>query len=213
MNYSDSDFSIRRLGVCNYNSPIVLSDKSDDCIANYVTDDQRVVYQVDVDAASGGQSLLSAGLFEKAGPRQRIFFEPAKVHAAILTAGGLCPGLNDVIRSIVMTLWYRYGVRQITGLRYGYRGLYDSDDNLRVKLEPDTVRDIHRTGGTVLGSSRGGGERMADMAGACSLRKSICYSVLGVTARRKAQWPLAGNSRGSISIVPLSAFQKPSTTT
>ena len=135
MNYADENFDIRRLGDCAVDSPIALSDKKDDYIANYVLDDQRVVYQVDVDGNSSAESLLSAGLFEKAGPRQRIFFKPESVHAAILTAGGLCPGLNDVIRSIVMTLWYRYGVRQITGLRYGYRGLYDDDESLRVNAK------------------------------------------------------------------------------
>ena len=133
----------------------------------------------------------SAGLFEKAGPRQRIFSDPARVHAAILTAGGLCPGLNDVIRSIVMTLWYRYGVRQITGLRYGYRGLYDEDDSLRVKLEPETVRDIHRTGGTVLGSSRGGGNRTLDMASACIHRKINLLFCIGGDGTQKGALTLA----------------------
>ena len=172
MNSSDMDFGIRRLGDCQFDSPITLSTTNDDNIANYVTDNQRVIYQVDVDFEDCERTRLSAGLFEKAGPRQRIFFNPSEVHAAILTAGGLCPGLNDVIRSIVMTLWYRYGVRQITGVRFGYRGLYDIDDSLRVSLDPAAVRDIHRTGGTVLGSSRGGGNRIADMAQAC-LRLNI----------------------------------------
>ena len=191
MNYSDADFNIRRLGDCAFDSPIALSNRNDDCIANYVTDDQKVVYQVDVDADSCGQSLLSAGLFEKAGPRQRIFFNPDSVHAAILTAGGLCPGLNDVIRSIVMTLWHRYGVMRITGLRYGYRGLYEEDETLQVKLDPESVRDIHRTGGTVLGSSRGGGSRTLDMANVCLLRKINLLFCIGGDGTQKGAMALA----------------------
>ncbi len=191
MNYLDADFSIRQLGDCTFDSPIVLSNRADDWIANYVTDDQRVVYQVDVNAGSSQQPLLSAGLFEKAGPRQRIFFQPDSAHAAILTAGGLCPGLNDVIRSIVMTLWYRYGVRQITGLCFGYRGLYDDDERMRVKLDPEAVRDIHRTGGTVLGSSRGGGSRTQEMADACARRQINMLFCVGGDGTQKGALTLA----------------------
>ncbi len=167
MNYSEADFDVRRIGPYKHPSPIQLSKLNDDGISNYVTDDQRVVYQVDVDASAKHVELTRAGLFEKAGPRERIHFDPTGVRAAVLTAGGLCPGLNDVMRSIVMTLWYRYGVRQIDGLRFGYLGLYDNDPSLRLALDPEAVRDIHRTGGTILGSSRGGGDRVPDMARAC----------------------------------------------
>lgn len=191
MNYSDADFNICRLGDCKFDSPIALSERNDDCIANYVTDDQRVVYQVDVDADSSDDSLRSAGLFEKAGPRQRIYFKPDSVHAAILTAGGLCPGLNDVIRSIVMTLWYRYGVRKITGLRFGYQGLFKDDEQLRVPLSPETVRDIHRTGGTVLGSSRGGGSRTREMADACLSRAINLLFCIGGDGTQKGALTLA----------------------
>ena len=107
----------------------------------------------------GSQTIASRGLLEKAGPRELIYFDPSKVHAGIVTCGGLCPGLNNVIRSAVMTLWYRYGVRRISGIRYGYRGLFP-DMRLPVKeLNPEVVSDIHRFGGTVLGSSRGGGDQ------------------------------------------------------
>ncbi len=191
MNYSDANFEIARLGECTQPSPIALSEKSDDCIANYVTDDQRVIYQVDVDASGSSQPLHAMGLFEKAGPRQRIYFNPALVHAAVLTAGGLCPGLNDVIRSIVMTLWYRYGVRQITGLRFGYRGLYEDNPELRVDLAPETVRDIHRTGGTVLGSSRGGGSRTVDMAQACLKQRINLVFCIGGDGTQKGAMSLA----------------------
>jgi 6-phosphofructokinase 1 len=93
--------------------------------------------------------------FEQAGARRRIYFDPSKVRAGILTAGGLCPGLNDVIRSIVMTLYYRYGVQNILGIKYGYQGLIPSFGHSLVQLTPTLVSEIHQFGGTILGSSRG----------------------------------------------------------
>ncbi len=191
MTYTEAEFSVRRLGECAVHSPIQLSKVNDDCIANYVTDDQRVVYQIDVVANAGHMALEQAGLFEKAGPREQIYFDPTRVHAAVLTAGGLCPGLNDVIRSIVMTLWHRYGVRQIDGLRFGYRGLYDNDESLRFALNPEAVRDIHRTGGTILGSSRGGGDRVCDMASACKDRGINILFCIGGDGTQKGALALA----------------------
>ena len=92
---------------------------------------------------------------EQAGPRRRLFFDPATCRAAIVSCGGLCPGLNDVIRAVTMVLWYRYGVRQILGLRYGYEGLVPGLGQPPVTLTPEAVEDIHQDGGTILGSSRG----------------------------------------------------------
>ena len=93
--------------------------------------------------------------FEPAGARRRIFFEPARITAGIVTCGGLCPGLNDVIRSLVMTLTYAYGVQRIVGFCYGYAGLAPEPLEPPVELTPRTVEDIHQKGGSLLGSSRG----------------------------------------------------------
>lgn len=92
--------------------------------------------------------------FEVAGPRANIYFAPSHVRAAIVTCGGLSPGINAVIRGIVLQLWHRYGVRQIYGVRYGYGGLA-ADALPPLPLEPDAVLDIHSKGGTILGTSRG----------------------------------------------------------
>jgi 6-phosphofructokinase 1 len=92
--------------------------------------------------------------FLRAGPRRQIFFKPEAVKAAIVTCGGLCPGMNVVIREIVMCLWFNYGVKDIYGVKYGFRGFHNSDDI--IKLEPKLVDSIHNEGGTFLGSSRGG---------------------------------------------------------
>jgi 6-phosphofructokinase 1 len=125
-----------------------------------VDDSRRLIYdpETGLDAASldpDGHQLL-----ELAGPRQHIYFDPAKVHAAVVTCGGLCPGLNDVIRAIVMGLWYGYGVRRISGIRYGYRGFLPEFALTPMELNPDVVSDIHKEGGTILGSSRGYGDRV-----------------------------------------------------
>jgi 6-phosphofructokinase 1 len=131
-------------------------------IANFVRDDEYIVFDI---RATPGVTVeyKRKHLIERAGPREAIFFNPEKVHAAIVTCGGLCPGLNDVIRALVFALWYQYGVRQISGVRYGYRGFLPEFEHPFMLLKPDIVANIHRLGGTVLGSSRGHGERTSDI--------------------------------------------------
>ncbi|MES2439671.1 MAG: ATP-dependent 6-phosphofructokinase [Verrucomicrobiota bacterium] len=92
---------------------------------------------------------------ELAGPRREIFFDPAKSACAIVTCGGLCPGLNDVIRAIVMQARYGYGIQRILGIRYGYEGLNPAFGHEPIELTPQVVSNIHHFGGTLLGSSRG----------------------------------------------------------
>ncbi|CAN6922570.1 unnamed protein product [Brassica oleracea] len=91
--------------------------------------------------------------FRRAGPRQKVYFESDEVHACIVTCGGLCPGLNTVIREIVSSLSYMYGVKRILGIDGGYRGFYARNT---VSLDSKVVNDIHKRGGTILGTSRGG---------------------------------------------------------
>src|SRR5512135_1544610 len=93
--------------------------------------------------------------FEAAGPREKIFFDPAALNCGIVTCGGLCPGLNDVIRSIVLSLHHHYGVRTIYGFPYGYEGLAPKFGHQPVMLTPEAVSNINEMGGTILGSSRG----------------------------------------------------------
>ncbi len=93
--------------------------------------------------------------FETAGPRPRIYFDPYKVHCAIVTCGGLCPGTNDVIRAIVLELYHLYNVRHIFGVRYGFQGFIPKYGHDLVDLTPDGVANIHTFGGTILGTSRG----------------------------------------------------------
>jgi len=93
--------------------------------------------------------------FELAGPRKSIYFDPSKLRCALVTCGGLCPGLNDIIRSIVLELYHLYGVRNIHGIRYGLEGFIPKYGHDVIDLEPPTVTNILDMGGSILGSSRG----------------------------------------------------------
>lgn len=103
----------------------------------------------------GPESLGRPINFERAGPREKIYFDPARTRAAIVTCGGLCPGLNNVLRSVFLELHHRYGVRDVLGIRYGYGGLDPRNGLEPVRMTPELVDDIHRQGGTILGTSRG----------------------------------------------------------
>ncbi|GFZ16696.1 phosphofructokinase 7 [Actinidia rufa] len=91
--------------------------------------------------------------FRRAGPRQKVYFDSDEVHACIVTCGGLCPGLNTVIRELVCGLSHMYGVNKVLGIDGGYRGFYAKNT---VTLTPKVVNDIHKRGGTIIGTSRGG---------------------------------------------------------
>ncbi len=162
MSKSNYDFNISNLGKAAIPSPIPFSTQYGDSIANYVHDDEKIVFQVDL-ARGRPDSIEGLGLLERAGPREKIYFNPQHVHVAIVTCGGLCPGINDVIRAMVRTLWYRYNCRRISGIRYGYHGFFPESTHAPMELSPAAVAEIHRIGGSILASSRGGGERTGDI--------------------------------------------------
>jgi 6-phosphofructokinase 1 len=113
-----------------------------------LSDDIRIPERIEIGADPGLE-------FELAGPRERLFFEPKQTRAGIVTCGGLCPGLNDVIRSLFFELSYGYGIAEVVGFRGGYSGLDPSSGLEPVTITPGFVDDIHQKGGTILGSSRG----------------------------------------------------------
>jgi 6-phosphofructokinase 1 len=116
-----------------------------------------------------------------------IFFDPSQIKCGIVTCGGLCPGLNDVIRAIVMGLFYHYGVKTVFGFRYGYEGLTDKHSHDPMELSPQVVDDIHEKGGTILGSSRGP-QDIGEMVGTLErLNVSILFTVGGDGTLRGAQ--------------------------
>jgi 6-phosphofructokinase 1 len=151
-----NDFIVKSVGKGTIKSPIKQSEREHAPLYRFVEDSERVLVDVTLDTFN--QSLKTGILpfsFEKAGPHENIFFEPAKTKAAIVTCGGLCPGLNNVIRSIVFELYYRYGVTRIMGVKYGYEGLVAEYNHPVVELTPALVSNLHYSGGSFLGSSRG----------------------------------------------------------
>lgn len=141
------DTSVESLGEAKIPSPLK---------TRYVSDADRVLYDLSPDAIEkqvrDGEPPVS---FLRAGPREKIFFDPSKLKVAMVTSGGLCPGINNVIRSLVLTLYHAYGVRNILGIRFGFQGFIPKYGHPVMELTPDLVSDISEVGGTILSSSRG----------------------------------------------------------
>jgi len=153
--FTFKDFEIQSLGNARFPSPLrALRSEAD---ANFVSDDKhQVLFDHSLDRI--WMDLEGARLpitIERSGPRERLFFDPVRTKCAIVSCGGLCPGLNDVIRGLVMTLSYSYGVKSIYGIPYGYEGFIDRYEHPIQNLTPDVVSDIHTDGGSILGTSRG----------------------------------------------------------
>ena len=142
------DFSVQNLGICTFNS-----------LGNakfFVNDVQRISFSSQIEnIVSQMENCKKLPGFEKAGPRSKLFHCPPKTRAAIVTCGGLCPGLNNVIKSLVNILDSEYGVSDVIGYRYGYRGLSTKFHQKTITLNRELVDGIHKQGGTILGSSRG----------------------------------------------------------
>jgi 6-phosphofructokinase 1 len=178
------DFTIEELGKRSIKSPIVMSTTEGDMIANYVTDDQYVRFGADVKTGEQ-QTIGKSEVLESAGPREMIYFAPAHVHAGIVSCGGLCPGINDVIRAIVRCLYYRYGVKRISGIQYGYKGFLPECKYEIRKLDPNLVDDIHKLGGTFLGSARGGGKEVSKIVDAMEqLNLNMLFTIGGDGTQR-----------------------------
>jgi 6-phosphofructokinase 1 len=142
------NFEVKRLGESRIPSPL----KG----IYFVKDGERVLFHSSLNEAKeyfeGGKPVPS---FEKAGPAEKIYFDSSKLKCGIVTCGGLCPGLNSVIRAIVLCLLHSYGVKTVYGFPYGYEGLTYRFGHKPVELTPALVDRIHEQGGTILGSSRG----------------------------------------------------------
>ncbi|MBW2621496.1 MAG: ATP-dependent 6-phosphofructokinase [Deltaproteobacteria bacterium] len=157
---ANNTYNIETLGPAKIESPL----KQNETLTSIEVDQHRIFTDdsertiIDLTMENYHQickSDIAPESLELAGPREKIYFDPTKVKAAIVTAGGLCPGLNDVIRSIVFTLYHRYGIRNILGVKFGYQGLLPEYGHELIELTPEFVTNIHEFGGTVLSSSRG----------------------------------------------------------
>ncbi|UCD38406.1 MAG: ATP-dependent 6-phosphofructokinase [Fidelibacterota bacterium] len=146
------DFTIKKLGKAEHTSPIKE--------IRFIRDAERIVYDVHCDALmeriAEGADCVAA--LEAAGPRKKLYFDPVKITAGIVSCGGLCPGINNVIRSLFMQLHHQYQVGRVLGFRFGFRGIYEGAIPVLEELTEEMVEDIHNHGGSMLGSSRGGSE-------------------------------------------------------
>ncbi|MDR1533943.1 MAG: ATP-dependent 6-phosphofructokinase [Planctomycetota bacterium] len=192
------NFRIRTLGKCAIPSPV--SDYFDSDSA-FVDDEGRVLYDSRLDeAARRGCPVAELPSLERAGPRRRIYFDPSKCRAGIVTCGGLCPGLNNVIRGVTLTLNYQYGVRKVYGFQYGYEGFIPKYRHEVLTLTPERVDSIHEQGGTILASSRG--EQSAEEIVDCLDRMDInlLFAIGGDGTMRGAQAVAAEIARRDLNI-------------
>jgi 6-phosphofructokinase 1 len=151
-----ADLHIKALGPCRHRSPLVA--RLGDRVLHHVGEADRVLLDDRASrvAAAGAGGLATLPTFELAGPRDRIFFDPATLRVGIVTCGGLCPGINNVVRGLVLELTHAYGVREILGFRYGFEGIVPRFGHEPLRLGPAMVGSVHQQGGTILGTSRGG---------------------------------------------------------
>ncbi|MFW6353505.1 MAG: ATP-dependent 6-phosphofructokinase [Verrucomicrobiota bacterium] len=150
LDLSQFDFNVATLGPCQVPSPLVGER------LRFVGDDERIVVVSEVQAITAYQERLGAvPSMETAGPRASVFHPHYLSRAAVVTCGGLCPGLNSVIKGVVETLNQEYGIKDVFGIPYGYAGLADPKTFPPVMLDADKVDTIHMDGGSILGTSRG----------------------------------------------------------
>jgi 6-phosphofructokinase 1 len=180
MSPPDLDFTIARLGECRFPSPM--------SGVRFTGDAERVLYHATL---AEMKPWLERGeeppSMEAAGARERLFFDPRTLGCGIVTCGGLCPGLNDVIRAIVLSLHHHYGVKRIYGFRYGYEGLVRRHGHEPLELTAESVGRIHEVGGSILGSSRGPQEPAEMVDRLEELSVSVLFAIGGDGTLRGAQ--------------------------
>jgi 6-phosphofructokinase 1 len=154
LSITEADLRVRRLGESTYRSPMALLLRGWASSPHYVHESDRVLLDdTSQTAVARGCDVAALPSLEPGGPREFLYFDPARTRAAIVTCGGLCPGLNNVIRGLVLELVDNYGVTDVLGFRDGFRGLVGGTEPVR--LGRDAVADIQHRGGTILGTSRG----------------------------------------------------------
>ncbi len=153
----------------------------------YVGETDRILFDDTVQLIeSRGVPLSQLPTFETGGPRQRLFFDSATTRVGIVTCGGLCPGLNDVIRALVLELHTHYGVRDVLGFRNGYAGMVADSGLEPMVLTADSVARINERGGTILGSSRGAQDPVAIVDRLVELAVDIVFVIGGDGSMRGA---------------------------
>jgi 6-phosphofructokinase 1 len=181
-----ADLLVRRLGEPGIASPMARLLRGRTSSPHYVHESDRVLLDDTVEmAVARGCQVGELPSLEPGGPREYIYFDPAVTRVGIVTCGGLCPGLNNVIRGLVLELSENYGVTDIVGFRDGYRGMVDDIEPM--PLTPALVADIHNRGGTILGTSRGSQDTAAIVTTLIRLRVSVLMVIGGDGSLRAAQ--------------------------
>ncbi len=154
--YRADDFNVEQLGECNYDSPLTPLLDYRQYSVNYVEESDRILVENTASAiANASRDAGPTFGLEPAGARRKIYFNPSQTRAGIVTCGGLCPGLNNVIRSLVNELTRRYQIQKVYGFADGFQGLIEGYSKPAIELTPKIVENVHEHGGTILGSSRG----------------------------------------------------------
>ncbi len=151
----------------------------------YITDEDGVL--LFIEKKNFGFHQEHPITFEEAGPREKIYFDPRRTKCAIVTCGGICPGINDVIRSIVNEAHYQYGVAATIGIRYGLRGFVPEFRHNIMELTPRSVASIHEFGGSILGSSRGPQSADVIVDALDRLNIDVLFLIGGVGGMRAAE--------------------------
>lgn len=190
-------FKIDRLGEAKFDSPIVSSFGTEGYNStsemSFVDDDDFVSYAFEKSMFSGpdGLSINTEDQMEKAGPRRLTYFNPHHTHIGIISCGGLCPGINTVIRSIVRTACMRYGVKSVIGIPFGYRGFDPTLGADLQELTPEVVDHIHLDGGSILGTARGWGEKTVEVADGVERMNLNMLFIIGGDGTQRAAYDLS----------------------
>src|SRR5271157_4445258 len=180
MGDTELDFTIARIGECRIPSPM----KG----VHFTRNDERVLYHTRLEEMKPWiDKRIDPPSMEVAGPREKICFDPSQLACGIVTCGGICPGLNDVIRSIVLSLYHHYGVSKVYGFRFGYEGLVPRFGHKPFEFSPESVVRIHEIGGTILGSSRGPQDPAGMVNYLEELKIGILFAIGGDGTLRGAQ--------------------------
>ena len=171
---STFDFNVDTLGTCQVPSPLLGENR------RFVEDDERIIVSNDMKVISDFQEKHGyIPSMETAGPREKVFHPHYLSRAAVVTCGGLCPGLNSVIKGIVETLNQEYGIKEVIGIPYGYAGLADPEKYPPITLDADKVDTIHMDGGSILGTSRGGQSVELMVQNLVNMRINMLFTIGG----------------------------------
>ncbi len=174
------DFTISTLGEPSHLSPVKGRD--------FVTLEDRIAFSSQIkNIFNQIHNARTFPSFEKAGPREKIFHSPVNTRVAIVTCGGLCPGLNNVIKGLVNALESNYGIHNVLGIKYGFKGLIKNSANSPISLNKKIVDEIHKEGGTILGSSRGNQDPVEMVNQLINLNIDILFTIGGDGTLRGAK--------------------------